>query len=64
MMITQELECQENISQDVIFPPSDLYSDEPTVETELHLEQIMLLIKSHIPHPQLSHPKETDVVST
>ncbi|MFN5953806.1 MAG: Uma2 family endonuclease, partial [Dolichospermum sp.] len=26
-------------------PPSDLYSDEPTVETELHLEQIMLLIK-------------------
>ncbi|MDB9477701.1 Uma2 family endonuclease, partial [Dolichospermum circinale CS-537/03] len=34
MMITQELKCQENISQDVIFPPSDLYSDEPTVETE------------------------------
>ncbi|MFN6010461.1 MAG: Uma2 family endonuclease [Microcystis sp.] len=33
------------MSQDVIFPPSDLYSDEPTVETELHLEQIMLLIK-------------------
>jgi hypothetical protein len=24
MMITQELECKENISQDVIFPPSDL----------------------------------------
>ncbi|MFM6620007.1 MAG: Uma2 family endonuclease [Dolichospermum sp.] len=45
MMITQELKCQENISPDVIFPPSDLYSDEPTVETELHLEQIMLLIK-------------------
>ncbi|MFN6156957.1 MAG: Uma2 family endonuclease [Dolichospermum sp.] len=45
MMITQELELKENISQDVIFPPSDLYSDEPTVETELHLEQIMLLIK-------------------
>ena len=45
MMITQELELQKNISQDVIFPPSDLYSDEPPVETELHLEQIMLLIK-------------------
>jgi len=44
-MITQELELQKNISQDVIFPPSDLYSDEPPVETELHLEQIMLLIK-------------------
>jgi Uma2 family endonuclease len=45
MIIAQELEAQQNISQDVIFPPSDLYSDEPTVETELHLEQIMLLIK-------------------
>ena len=45
MMITQELELQENICEDVIFPPSDLYSDEPPVETELHLEQIMLLIK-------------------
>ncbi|MFN5988986.1 MAG: Uma2 family endonuclease, partial [Dolichospermum sp.] len=30
MMITQELECQENVSPDVIFPPSDLYSHEPT----------------------------------
>ncbi|MFN5953352.1 MAG: Uma2 family endonuclease [Dolichospermum sp.] len=50
MMITQALESQtntlEDISEDIIFPPSDLYSDEPPVETELHLEQIMLLIKS------------------
>ncbi|MTJ36487.1 Uma2 family endonuclease, partial [Dolichospermum sp. UHCC 0260] len=38
MMITQELELKENISKDVIFPPNDLYSDEPPVETELHLE--------------------------
>jgi Uma2 family endonuclease len=45
MIIAQAIETQENISQDVIFPPSDLYSDEPPVETELHLEQIMLLIK-------------------
>ena len=45
MIIAQELETQESISQDVIFPPGDLYSDEPPVETELHLEQIMLLIK-------------------
>ncbi|MBD2293859.1 Uma2 family endonuclease [Anabaena sphaerica FACHB-251] len=45
MIIAQELELAENISPDVIFPPSDLYSDEPPVETELHLEQIMLLIK-------------------
>ncbi|MFM7408831.1 MAG: Uma2 family endonuclease [Cuspidothrix sp.] len=44
MIIAQELET-DDISADVIFPPSDLYSDEPPVETELHLEQIMLLIK-------------------
>ncbi|MTJ09996.1 Uma2 family endonuclease [Anabaena sp. UHCC 0204] len=50
MMITQALEAQpnilEDISEEIIFPLSDLYSDEPPVETELHLEQIMLLIKS------------------
>jgi hypothetical protein len=28
MIIAQELEDQQNISQDVIFLPSDLYSDE------------------------------------
>ncbi|OBQ16840.1 MAG: hypothetical protein AN488_19510 [Anabaena sp. WA113] len=50
MMITQAPESPSNtladISEEIIFPPSDLYSDEPPVETELHLEQIMLLIKS------------------
>jgi Uma2 family endonuclease len=50
MMITQALELQPNITEDIpediIFPPSDLYSDEPPVETELHLEQIIILIKS------------------
>ncbi|MTJ47203.1 Uma2 family endonuclease [Dolichospermum sp. UHCC 0259] len=45
MVITQEIAPERIISPDVIFPPSDLYSDEPPVETELHLEQIMLLIK-------------------
>ncbi|MTJ47682.1 Uma2 family endonuclease [Dolichospermum sp. UHCC 0259] len=45
MIIAQELESQQNISADVIFPPSDLYSDEPPVETELHLRQIILLFK-------------------
>ncbi|MTJ48338.1 Uma2 family endonuclease [Dolichospermum sp. UHCC 0259] len=49
MMITQALELQpntlEDISEDIIFPPSDLYSDEPPVETELHLRQIILLLK-------------------
>ncbi|MFN7522801.1 MAG: Uma2 family endonuclease, partial [Aphanizomenon sp.] len=49
MMITQALELQpntlEDISEDIIFPPSDLYSDEPPVETELHLREIILLLK-------------------
>ncbi|AHJ30781.1 hypothetical protein NSP_44850 [Nodularia spumigena CCY9414] len=45
MTIAQELAPPAGIFQDVIFPPSDLYSDEPPLETELHLEQIMLLLK-------------------
>ncbi|MFM6276809.1 MAG: Uma2 family endonuclease [Dolichospermum sp.] len=45
MIIAQKLEVQQDISKDVTFPPSDLYSDEPTVETELHLRQIILLFK-------------------
>jgi Uma2 family endonuclease len=49
MMITQAPESPshtlEDISEEIIFPPSDLYSDEPPVETELHLRQIILLLK-------------------
>ncbi|MBH8563036.1 Uma2 family endonuclease [Nostoc sp. CENA67] len=30
---------------DVIFPQGDLYSDEPPLETSLHLQQMLLLIK-------------------
>lgn len=45
MTIAQELESQDNISQDVIFPPGDLWSDEPPLETELHLRQIILLLQ-------------------
>lgn len=32
--------------EDVIFPPSGLLSDEPPLETELHLRQLVLLIQS------------------
>ncbi|MGH2412163.1 MAG: Uma2 family endonuclease [Brasilonema sp.] len=32
--------------EDVIFPPSDLYSDEPPLETEFHLRQLLLLIQA------------------
>ncbi|HEY9801047.1 MAG TPA: Uma2 family endonuclease [Leptolyngbyaceae cyanobacterium] len=45
MTIAQELESQDNISKDVIFPPGDLWSDEPPLETELHLRQIILLFQ-------------------
>ena len=31
---------------DVIFPPGDLYSDEPPLESELHLRQIIILLQS------------------
>lgn len=46
MSIAQNLEPIQDIPEDVIFPPSDLYSDEPPLETELHLRQIILLIQS------------------
>jgi Uma2 family endonuclease len=29
----------------VVFPPGDLYSDEPPLESSLHLQQLMLLLK-------------------
>jgi len=45
MSLTQELAPSQHIPEDVIFPPSDLYSDEPPLETELYLEQILLLLK-------------------
>lgn len=45
MSLAKELETTQDITESVIFPPGDLYSDEPPLETELHLEQIMLLLK-------------------
>jgi Uma2 family endonuclease len=36
----------QDITEDVIVPSSDLLSDEPPMETELHLRQLMLLIQS------------------
>ena len=33
-----------SVAADVIFPPSDLYSNEPPLETYLHLQQMLLLI--------------------
>lgn len=45
MSLAKELDSPQDIPEDVILPPGDLYSDEPPLETELHLEQIMLLLK-------------------
>ena len=45
MSVAKDIDTPENISQNVIFPPGDLYSDEPQLETYLHLQQMMLLIK-------------------
>jgi len=40
----KESETSQTIAADVIFPPGDLYSDEPPLETELHLRQIILFL--------------------
>jgi Uma2 family endonuclease len=45
MSPVQELAPPQDIHENVIFPPGDLYSDEPPVESELHLRQIILLLK-------------------
>ncbi|MEO1431094.1 MAG: Uma2 family endonuclease [Cyanobacteria bacterium J06633_8] len=42
----QELETQDlETPVNVIFPPGDLYSDEPPLESDLHLRQMILLIQ-------------------
>ncbi|MEM7556960.1 MAG: Uma2 family endonuclease, partial [Cyanobacteria bacterium P01_A01_bin.84] len=39
MSLAKELETSPEITENVIVPPGDLYSDEPPLETELHLRQ-------------------------
>jgi Uma2 family endonuclease len=46
MSLAKEHIATQGISEDVIFPPGDIYSDEPPLETELHLRQIILLLNS------------------
>lgn len=46
MSSAQDLEIiLKDTPEDVIFPPGDFYSDEPPLETELHLRQILLLMQ-------------------
>ncbi|MEH1871990.1 Uma2 family endonuclease [Nostoc sp.] len=36
---------QADVNESIIFPPGDIYSDEPPLESDLHREQIDLLIR-------------------
>jgi Uma2 family endonuclease len=42
---TIETILEEAKADGVVFPPGDLYSDEPPLETHLHLQQMLLLFK-------------------
>lgn len=44
MSLAEDLDLNEE-QEDVIFPPGDLWSDEPPLESELHLRQLLLLIE-------------------
>lgn len=49
MSIAQELQSSESAEccgEQIIFPPGDLYSNEPPLESELHLRQILLLLQT------------------
>jgi Uma2 family endonuclease len=46
MTLAQYLEIMADNPGALLFPPSDLLSDEPPLETYLHLQQMMLLLKS------------------
>jgi Uma2 family endonuclease len=45
MTFIQDVESPNAISEEVVFPPGDLESNEPPLETYLHLQQMLLLIK-------------------
>ncbi|MGB7441227.1 MAG: Uma2 family endonuclease [Coleofasciculaceae cyanobacterium] len=46
MSFTQDVESQDVIQEEVvIFPPGEIESNEPPLETYLHLQQMLLLIK-------------------
>jgi len=44
MTLAQERQTSRQEKERVIFPSDDLYSDEPPLETELHLRQIILFL--------------------
>ncbi len=44
MSLAKKLETTPDVTENVIVLPSDLFSDEPPLESELHLRQIILLL--------------------
>ena len=46
MTLAQYLEIMADNPGALLFPPSDLLSNEPPLESYLHLQQMMLLLKS------------------
>ena len=44
MSVSQSLDSLESQPEAVVFPPGDLYSNEPVLETYLHLQQLILLL--------------------
>lgn len=45
MSTLSDLDTSETAPETIVFPPGDLLSDEPPLETELHLRQLVLLIQ-------------------
>ncbi|HEY9813991.1 MAG TPA: Uma2 family endonuclease, partial [Candidatus Sericytochromatia bacterium] len=45
MSLAKDARILPETTEDIIFPPGDLYSDEPPLETDIHLRQMILLIK-------------------
>ncbi len=45
MSFAQDIETSQDFWEDVVFPPSDLLSNEPPLETDLHRLQMTLLIQ-------------------
>ncbi len=45
MSLAKDATILPETTEDIIFPPGDLYSDEPPLETDIHLRQMILLIK-------------------
>lgn len=45
MSLAKDLESQEDAGEDIVFPPSELWSDEPPLESDLHRQQMQLQLE-------------------